>query len=222
MTESLSFGRALISPKLILESDVTGGGAHGPGRVARYTDYNSTVGQAWSEDRRSGSKRSGSCRWQLEADQLYHLTGVADGSRSDRDYAICTDGGVARLLSKDELVAERKRRWPMGHQLAVEAAEKRKRDEEERMRVDAERAEARRLEQEALAEMNAERAAEIAALGQPVEEGMPELTGSPKQIAYALTIRKAYAAKHPDDTRAIKTATTAKYWIENHRSVLFR
>lgn len=50
---------------------------------------------------------------------------------------------------------------------------------------------------------------------------MPELTGTPKQIAYALNIRAAYAAKHPEDTRAIKTATTAKYWIENHRSVLF-
>lgn len=216
-TENLSFGRAIITPKLKLVADVTGGGAHGPGRVARYVDYDSMVGQGWIEDRRSGSKRSGSCIWQLEADQLYYLFGIADGSRSDANYAISTMGGIAKTMTRAELDAERAR---MGKQLADEAAERHRQDEAARMQRDAERAEARRIELEALAEINAEKAAEIAEKGQGKVEGLPELKGTPKQIAYALNIRKAFAEKHPSDP-ALMRGTTAKYWIENHKGALY-
>ncbi len=219
-TENLSFGRAIITPKLKLVADVTGGGAHGPGRVSRYVDYDRTVGQGWIEDRRSGSKRSGSCIWQLEADQLYYLSGIADGSRSNANYAISTIGGIAKTMTRAELDAERARIWPMGKQLADEAAERQRQDEAARIQRDAERAEARRIELEALAELNAEKAAEIAEKGQEKVEGLPELKGTPKQIAYALNIRKAFAEKHPGDP-ALKRGTTAKYWIENHKGALY-
>lgn len=43
---------------------------------------------------------------------------------------------------------------------------------------------------------------------------LPELSGSPKQIAWAMQIRAKVAEANPSDTR-LKKATTAKYWIEN-------
>lgn len=48
------------------------------------------------------------------------------------------------------------------------------------------------------------------------EAGWPALTGSEKQIRWAETIRAKVAAKDPK-AKALKTATTAKYWIDNHR-----
>ncbi|WP_369927532.1 hypothetical protein [Xanthomonas sp. NCPPB 2632] len=47
-------------------------------------------------------------------------------------------------------------------------------------------------------------------------QGWPALTGTPKQIQWAEAIRAKFAARKPQD-RALKTATTAKYWIDNHR-----
>lgn len=52
------------------------------------------------------------------------------------------------------------------------------------------------------------------ALSQAGQAGWPQLTGSEKQIAWAERIRAKLAAIHPEN-RALKTATTAKYWIEN-------
>lgn len=48
------------------------------------------------------------------------------------------------------------------------------------------------------------------------EQGWPALTGTPRQVLWAETIRAKFAARDPQN-RALKTASTAKYWIENHR-----
>jgi hypothetical protein len=47
---------------------------------------------------------------------------------------------------------------------------------------------------------------------------LPELSGTPRQIKWALEIRQAFANKNPGSA-ALKRATTAKYWIE-HRNAL--
>lgn len=47
--------------------------------------------------------------------------------------------------------------------------------------------------------------------------GWPQLKGTPKQIKWAETIRAKVASKDPH-TKALKTASTAKYWIENYRN----
>lgn len=67
-------------------------------------------------------------------------------------------------------------------------------------------------------EIAAKRAAEKRAAQEAAEAaGLPMLTGTPKQIAWAVTIRGKVAAKQPD-LPALKKATTAKYWIENFRN----
>ena len=218
--EDLGIGRGIITTKLVFTGEVAGGGAVGPGRVRKLVDYDRSTTVYWSRDDRSGSKRSGSCDWQLETDALYQLDGIAISSRDSATFYVSTAGGVPKKLTRDEFDAERARVWPMGKQLAEEEAERRRIEEAERIKRDAERAEARRIENEALKELNDERAAEIAAKGQEKVVGLPELTGTPRQVAYALTIRAAYAEKHPGDA-ALKRGTTAKYWIENHRSILF-
>ncbi|MBU2834233.1 hypothetical protein HF673_00175 [Acidithiobacillus thiooxidans] len=48
------------------------------------------------------------------------------------------------------------------------------------------------------------------------ESGLPKLTGTAKQIAWAITLRNKFAKAHPDDPR-LHAKKTAKYWIENHR-----
>jgi hypothetical protein len=55
-----------------------------------------------------------------------------------------------------------------------------------------------------------------AAKAQADTAGWPALKGSPKQITWAETIRAKVAAKDPK-AKALKTAITAKYWIDNHR-----
>jgi len=218
--EILDIGRGAIKSKLVFTGEVAGGGAVGPGRVYKFVDYNRTVTARFERDNRSGSKRSGSCVWQLEADALYQLDDIAISSRDSSTFYVSTFGGVPVRLTKDEFNAERARIWPLG-KIEVEAeAERRRQAEAERIKRDNEIAEQRRIESEALKELNEERAAEIAEKGQEKVEGLPELTGTSKQIAYALNIRAAYAVKHPGDA-ALKRGTTAKYWIENHRSILF-
>lgn len=219
MAASLDLGRGVITEKLQFIGQVTGGGAHGPGHVLRQIGYSSSVAVYFTTDNRSGSKRSGNCIWQLDADELYTLDNVATGSRASSKFYVKTDDGVAVELTQSEFEEERQRRWPLQHQQATEALEKRKRDEASRMKREAEQAEARRIELEALAEINAERAAQIDAHGQPIEGELPQLSGTSKQIAYALNIRRAFADIHPGH-RALKSATTAKYRIENHRGAL--
>ena len=225
--EALDIGRCTITAKLRFVGEVIGGGSGGPGKVYRQTDFNQAVSIRFDTDNRSGTKRSGSCVWQLEADQLYRLDDVAKSSSRTATYYVSTPGGQPVELTQDEFNAECRRRWPLGLQLAREAAEKQRLDDEARIvreAAEAERrsaeAEVRRIENDALKELNAERAAEIAEKGQP-DVGLPVLSGTPKQIAYALSIREAFATKHPGDP-ALTRGTTAKYWIENHRSVLFR
>jgi hypothetical protein len=220
MGERIEIGRGWITENLVFVGPVAAGGAVGPGNVYMQTDFDSHTSVRYFRDDRSGSKRSGSCAWQLEPNRVYRLSDVAYSSRQGATFFVSTYNDQATELSRDEFDAERARIWPMGKQLADEAAERRRVQEEERMRRDAELAEQRRIEQEALAELNAEKAAEIEKNGQP-ESDLPVLKGSPKQIAYALTIREAYAKKHPGDA-TLKRGKTAKYWIENHRSVLYR
>lgn len=52
--------------------------------------------------------------------------------------------------------------------------------------------------------------------------GLPTLTGSVKQIAWAEKIREKCLAIYPEEKigKAAKTATTAKYWIDNYKKVL--
>lgn len=45
-------------------------------------------------------------------------------------------------------------------------------------------------------------------------ERLPELSGSPKQIRWALEIRDAFSRTNPDHS-ALSRETTARYWIEN-------
>ena len=80
----------------------------------------------------------------------------------------------------------------------------------ERDRQWREEQELKRIEREAMAEIAAEEAAEA---------GYPVLKGSPKQIVYAEQIRAAYAKRKPAD-KVLWNRLTAKWWIENHRSVL--
>lgn len=58
----------------------------------------------------------------------------------------------------------------------------------------------------------AERQAAIAA---SADLGLPELTGTPRQIAWAIKIRADIAKQDPKLT-ALKTATTTRYWIEKY------
>jgi len=49
------------------------------------------------------------------------------------------------------------------------------------------------------------------------DSGLPQLLGSPKQVAWALTIRAQAQAKDPKNS-ALKRAKNAKYWIDNRTS----
>lgn len=219
--EEIEVGRCTITTNLRFIGEVIGGGTGGPGKVSEITGWTGRRSVYWDRDNRSGSKRSGNCVWQLEADRLYQIDNVAVSSRNTDTFYVSTDRGQPVELSREEFDAERARRWPLEREEAIAAAERRRVEEEARMQREAEIAEQRRIEREALKELNDEAAAEIEKNGQSVEDGLPELSGTPRQIAYALNIRKAYAEKYPGDA-ALKRGTTAKYWIENHKSVLYR
>lgn len=49
-------------------------------------------------------------------------------------------------------------------------------------------------------------------------QGLPELKGTPRQVAWAIQIRADHASKNPDSSK-LKRATTAKYWIDNRNSL---
>ncbi|WP_175429984.1 hypothetical protein [Azospirillum argentinense] len=49
-------------------------------------------------------------------------------------------------------------------------------------------------------------------------DALPALRGTAKQVAWATQIRATFAAKHPTDKR-LKSATTAKYWIDNRNAL---
>jgi hypothetical protein len=215
----IGIGRGQIDESLHFQGTVAAGGSIGPGRVVRATDYLGRKAEAFAEDFRSGSRRSGSCVWHLAADALYELTGIAVSSSRSGAFYVSTFGGEARRLTEEEFEAELRRVFPLGFERAE--ADKARRAAEEKARIQRETAEAeeRRKAREALAEINAEKAREIENNGQP-DDGLPKLTGTPKQIAYALSIRAAFARRRPGDA-ALKRGTTAKFWIENHRGALY-
>lgn len=215
----LEIGRGRIFGDLRFCGEVAGGGAVGPGRVFEYVDYDRRMAVRFEADCRSGSKRSGSCVWQLEKDRLYVLDDIAYSSSRSATYYVSTHGDDVHELDREEFEAERGRIWPLGRARSEAEAEAKKKAEAERIEREAVEAERRLVEREALAELNAEKAAEIEKNGQ-AESDLPKLTGTPKQIAYALSIREAFARQHPEDA-ALKRATTAKYWIENHRRALY-
>lgn len=134
-------------------------------------------------------------------------------------YYLSTYGGTVEKLSREAFEAEQRRIWPLGYEKA-EAA-KAQCVLAEAARIERDTAEAGRLRaaREAFVEINAQKAAEIESDGQP-DGGLPKLSGTSKQIAYAISIRSAYAVKNPNDG-ALMRGTTAKYWIENHRKALF-
>lgn len=210
-----------VGDRIRFYGEVTGGGAHGPGNVEAATGLEASVRIRIAKDDRSGSKRSGSCLWDLEADRLYALTGVAYNSRSSESYYVSTYGGALTELSREEYRAELRKLYPLQADEHDQAQARRKREEEARIERERAEVERRRIEREALTAQNAAEAARIEAEGQREVDGMPALSGTPKQVAYALKIRDAVRRQSPS-TRAIKTATTAKYWIETHRSALYR
>ena len=208
---------------------VTGGGAHGPGSVTRFVDYSATVRERFDSDDRSGSRRSGSCAWSLRPNTFYRLTDVATSNSGTDDYCVVTGapGEEPRFLKRSAFDAERRSKWPesaAAHDVA-EAEAARKAEEAERVRIAAaaeRRAEEERYQARLAEEAAARRAAndeaadKIAREGQDTSDGLPALKGTPKQIAWALTIRAKVAAKNPKDP-SLKKGKTAKYWIENHR-----
>lgn len=210
-----------VGDKIRFYGEVTGGGAHGPGNIEAAIGFEASTRIRIARDDRSGSKRSGSCIWDLEADRLYALTGVAYNSRSSESYYVSTFGDTLTELSRSEYRAELRRLYPLQADEHDQAQARRKREEEARIERERAEVERRRIEREALAEQNAAEAVRIEAEGQREIDGMPALSGSPKQVAYALKIRDAVRRQQPT-LRSLKTATTAKHWIENHRSALYR
>ncbi|MCG5246921.1 hypothetical protein LPC10_17455 [Methylorubrum sp. B1-46] len=210
-----------VGDRIRFYGEVTGGGANGPGNIEAATGFEASNRIRFSEDNRSGSKRSGSCLWELDPDRLYALTGVAYNSRTSESYWISTFGGTLTELSRSEYRAELRRLYPLQADEHDQAQARRKREEEARIERERAEVERRRIEREALAEQNAAEADRIEAEGQREINGMPALSGTPKQVAYALKIRDAVRRQQPT-LRSIKTATTAKYWIETHRSALYR
>ena len=222
--EEVNVGReGVIFEDLTYTNAVRGGGAITPA-VREFVGYDRKAYVSKLRSSLSGSGRSGTITWQLEEDKIYELLGVAvTSSKSDTRY-VSTFDGVTTKISSDDLNAVMKRRYPEGAELAKVRAqtqrlesERRAVEEAKREREYQERLENRRLELEAEAER-------IEAEGQGNED-LPDLTGSPKQIAWALKIRGEVAARAERSHQklaALKTATTAKYWIDNHRNALAR
>lgn len=220
----LELGRGFVTRRgnrITFYGEVTGGGANGPGNIEAATGFEASTRIRFSEDNRSGSKRSGSCNWDLEPDRLYALSNIAYNSRTSESYWISTFGDTLTELSRSEYRAELRRLYPLQADERDQAQARRRREEEARIERERAEVERRRIEREALTAQNAADAARIEAEGQQEIDGMPALSGSPKQVAYALKIREAVRRQSPS-LRAIKTATTAKYWIETHRSALYR
>lgn len=215
----LDLGRGFITENLVFVGEVAGGGAVGPGDVRRYVNYDKSEHVYYFSDDRSGSKRSGSCKWQLKADALYVLTNVATGSRHSGTFYVSTAGGVAVALTASQFKAERERIFPLGAEAARAAAERSVAVEKARIERETREAADREKARAAMAEINAAKAAEIEKNGQQQHDGLPSLKGTPKQIAYALSIRDAFAKRNPAAIELKKA--TAKYWIENHRAVLW-
>ncbi|KJS38082.1 MAG: hypothetical protein VR70_10840 [Rhodospirillaceae bacterium BRH_c57] len=72
---------------------------------------------------------------------------------------------------------------------------------------------------EAINEKRKREAEEAAAKAK--EDGLPELKGTERQVAYAEEIRAKFAQFNPGHVN-IKKAKTAKFWIENHKGILNR
>lgn len=70
----------------------------------------------------------------------------------------------------------------------------------------------------AQAELVRRRKAQEAAAQQASDAGLPALKGTERQVACAVQIRAKLLAKQPNDRR-LKTATTARYWIENCHAI---
>ena len=191
---------------------VTGGVANGPGSVYEQTGFNSADRLRWSEDGRSGSGRSGWVRWDLRADRLYSLEGVAANSSRSASYYLSTFDGDVVELTRSEFEAERRRVWPLGAHQAEEAERRRVADEAARIEAERREVERLRVERAAMAEIAQEKAAEL---------GLPALKGTDKQVSFALQIRDAVMKVTPSEP-ALKKRVTASWWIENHRSALRR
>jgi hypothetical protein len=148
---------------------------------------------------------------QLETDALYRISNVPSTDRND-NYYIATHGGIAQCLSQtayDDAVE-----YSFPERAAQVRLEKERTTQRaaQRTRIMA------RGGRRALLEKNVVAAATIEQFGQ-AESEYPKLTGTPKQIAFAIDIRAEYALRHPGD-RSLKTATRAQYWISNHKRIL--
>jgi len=144
MEERIKIGRVHITPEKV-ESQVTGGGAHGPGRLARAVDYDDWRAVRFDKDYRSRSRRSGTVIWTLPGPGLYRLTGAAGGSTcglSPVHFEVDDDG--VRELPGSALDAALRARFPEGaarHDRA--AAEAQRQREAQRRAADERQARAR-------------------------------------------------------------------------------
>ncbi|MGE4340648.1 MAG: hypothetical protein AB7E55_32565, partial [Pigmentiphaga sp.] len=59
-------------------------------------------------------------------------------------------------------------------------------------------------------------ASKLAAQAMTAKLGLPKLTGTPRQIEWATRLRANFAQANPEHP-TLRRATTAKYWIDNHR-----
>ena len=121
-------GKSKITQDLVFVGRVCGGGDCGPGRVIEITNYDQRTQLRWEQDLRSGSKKSGHITVQLEEDSLYRLEYVATSHQHMGTFFVCTDGGIARVMSGVEFNRLRKSRWPEAHQRYL-AAKRRERAE---------------------------------------------------------------------------------------------
>ncbi|MBO1020420.1 hypothetical protein IPV08_10615 [Methylobacterium sp. SD274] len=223
-TVELHLGRGLVTrigDRIRFYGQVTGGGANGPGNVEVSLGYAKSNRVRFAEDHRSGSKRSGSVEWHLQADRLYALSNVALNSSRSSGFYVSTFKGTLTELDRDEFEVERRRVWPLQAEEHDAAAERRRQDELVRMEREQAQAEERRIAREALTEKNAEEAERLRKEGQPRVAGLPKLTGTAKQVAYAISIRNAVMARQPD-LPALRTERASKFWIETHRGALYR
>ncbi|WP_062117140.1 hypothetical protein [Aureimonas sp. AU40] len=228
--ERIEVGReGYVRADLEYTNYIRGGGAITP-TVSVYRDYGDVRRMQYTSEGMSGSRRSGWISWQLEANRLYRMDGVNVSSTRAVTYYVSTFDGVTKIVPASTIETVKRALFPVGYELAQVRAEQARVAEEarqarlvveererlERMKIEAARREAELAEKKAT--LTAE-AAKVETEGQQVVEGLPLLTGSPKQVAWALRIRDAVQKREPKNA-ALKRAKKASYWIENYRTVL--
>lgn len=201
-------GRSRVVGTHHVVAAITGGGAAGPGYVEKMLAYEQWKKMRWVADHRSGSGRSGVVHIGLDGDGLYRWRLAGASGKTHSGYFLISGDDVSDVDDDDyeRHIAENYAADVAAHR-AAEAAQ----------------AEAKALEERRRAEMLA-KATEAAerqkaeALARIAEADLPELTGSPKQIAWGNDIRARLFARKADDPR-LRSQTAAKWWIDHRTEV---